>query len=108
MNYKSYINEMLKLKPIVNNSTFQIFFYPRTKELRKMINSYSTNHFWTWTIPDGKDFINQGAWLFDRNAYVITEKPWTNKKKWKLEDSKSYQLLPRDFKIIQNYEEGLI
>lgn len=106
MNYKSYINDLLKLKPIINKKDNSIFFYRDDKEdckvIKDALKSSLVNNFWTWTIEDDVDVLSNGFWLINRNAYVITNYPYKRKK------NVGFRILPRDFKTIENYVEGLI
>lgn len=101
MNYKSYIDDVLKLKPIINKKDNSIFFYNDDKDDHKVINDALklslVNNFWTWTIEDGVDVLSNGFRLINRNAYVITN--YTYRK-----NNVGFRMLPRDFKKIQLYE----
>ena len=98
MNYKSYIDDVLKLKPIINKKDNSIFFYNDDKDDYKVINdalkSSLVNNFWTWTIEDGVDVLSNGFWLINRNAYVITNYPYRKKK------NVGFRMLYKDFKKI--------
>ena len=101
MNIKSQISLMLDCKPIINKEDNTIFFYPQVKKDNKIISESNYENVWSWLIPEGQDVISTGLWCVDRNAYVITEKPWTTF------NCLSFKLLPRDFNTIDNYEKGV-
>ena len=117
MNIKSKISLLLDCKPIINKEDNTIFFYPQVKKDNKIISESNYENVWTWLIPEGQDVIGTGRWCVDRNAYVITEKPWTTLFKQigtfsangekEIGDIISFKLLPRDFKTIENYEKGV-
>ena len=122
MNYNSCINEVLDLKPIINERNNSIFFYNHNEEDNKVINdalkSSLVNNFWTWTRPNGLDILSNGFRFVDRNdyldvlpdgfrfvdrnAYVITNYTYHEKTDF------SFRVLPSDFEKIRNYEEGLL
>ena len=106
MNIKSKISLLLDCKPIINKEDNTIFFYPQVKKDNKIISESNFENVWTWLIPEGQDVIGTGRWCVDRNAYVITEKPWTTLFLIsEIDNSLSFKLLPRDFKTIENYEK---
>ena len=111
MNIKSQISLMLDCKPIINKEDNTIFFYPQVKKDNKIISESNYNNVWTWLIPEGQNVISTGLCWIDRNAYVITEKPWTTLLKPTNKDKTinclSFKLLPRDFNTLDNYEKGV-
>ena len=103
MNRKSELHKLLEYNPIINPNTKSIFFYPEVKEDCLFLSKFYNNHIWTWQLVEGKSILSSGFWKFDRNAYVITEKPIPKDRVFP--NDITFQLLPRDFTYL--YEHAL-
>ena len=98
MNRKSQLHKLLEYNPILNPNSGDFFFDTSVSDDLAIMQTYNTNQIWSWTIPEGKDIISSGYWRFDRNLYLITEKPVPEDKVYPKHIT--FVMLPRDFKYL--------